>query len=53
MNDFDYLNGTLTQWLDEWVGDDSETIIQFIEQEYLPRFEKAIHENASRHAVLK
>ena len=48
MDEFDYLNGTLTEWLDTFVTREESTTIQFIEDEYLPRFEAAIYKNISR-----
>lgn len=49
MDDFDYLNGTLPEWLSMFSGN-SRTVMSLIEEEYLPRFEAAIwrkaHENA-------
>lgn len=43
MEDFDYLNGTLHEWLDEFQwGDDP---VDRIQDEYLPRFEAAIYRN--------
>lgn len=45
MDEFDYLNGTLTEWLDEFFVDADSVNIKIIETEYLPRFEAALHKN--------
>lgn len=52
MDEFDYLNGTLTEWLELLegkVGSFDDTIAE-IESEYLPRFEAALHKNNARKA---
>jgi len=48
MDEFDYLNGTLSEWLDllEGVVGTHEDTLYYIEHEYLPRFEAALHRNA-------
>lgn len=45
MNTFDYLNGTLTEWTDKFTSHTSFAgdKIKLIEDEYLPRFEAALH----------
>ena len=45
MNEFDYLNQTLTEWADQFTEqhDFAYDKIKLIEDEYLPRFEAALH----------
>ena len=42
MNDFDYLNRTLSDWLDEFFMEDYEISIRVIEDEYLIRYTAAL-----------
>ncbi len=43
MDDFDYMNGTLSEWLEIFYQENQPAyLINLIEAEYLPRFERAI-----------
>lgn len=48
-DDFDYLDGSLTEWIGEFVSnyEESGAVVDFIENEYLPRFEAAVHKQAA------
>ena len=50
MDEFDYLNKTLGEWLDDFVDHDMplHEVLTEITVEYLPRFERAIHMNGSK-----
>lgn len=45
MDDFNYLEGTLTEWVEKYSQLDQPTVdlMLDIEKEYVPRFEAAIH----------
>lgn len=57
--EFDYMNGTLNEWLDKveenmnegtehpFINEDNSIKVKAIESEYLPRFEQAIYQNLS------
>lgn len=59
MDEFDYLDGTLLDWVEQFSPapepGQPRVFVSFeeIQNEYLPRFEEALHKNASRHTVLK
>ena len=42
MRNFDYINKTLTEWLDEFFPDVDEIPIDVIQSEYLGRFAAAL-----------
>ena len=51
MDDWDYLNKSLGEWLDDFVDPNisfQDALIE-ITAEYLPRFEAALHRNNARY----
>jgi len=42
MDEFDYLNGSLVDWLNEFGFSTYEDVLRAIDVEYLPRFEHAV-----------
>lgn len=49
--EFDYLNGTLTEWFDSRTWNVGEDTVETIQEEYLPRFEAAIYRNQASRAL--